>query len=434
VYVVRGMYGVCGKEGVEGTVVPLVCVPPLLVCKVAAQRRRSLQTRQCVGGSCGTGVRERLKRVSRSPSCTNPQEKMFPGTFGTVGCAAILCAIFFVGLRALFQHAHGKVFFGATICLIGFIEIVLQTDTFKLLRGTGVRERLKRVSRSPSCTNPQEKMFPGTFGKFGCAAILCAIFFVGLRALFQHAHGKVFFGATICLIGFIEIVLETDTFKQYIFKHALDLFRSLSDGGSDAARVVQSTEAQCHNKHAQQINSHGQDYFRRKEESSEAAANIINSKLMRMVARFKAGFESAQVIRRIKEQQRRKEAEDSEAAAKSIQIDFPGNDWKSKSEEKHSGLKHALDLFLSDREYGEFKAVRVSQLIKDHVLELAKQGGKAYEDGLADYGKNMFHSAISKLERFHDFSRFVCDKLREPWPASVKVDIQQSQRFLQLAV
>jgi hypothetical protein len=87
------------------------------------------------------------------------------------------------------------------------------------------------------------KMFPGIFGKFGCAAILCAIVFVGLRALFQHAHTKVFFGATICFIGFIEIVLRTHSFKHYIFKHTLDLLRSLSDGGSDTARVAQSIEA-----------------------------------------------------------------------------------------------------------------------------------------------------------------------------------------------
>jgi hypothetical protein len=106
------------------------------------------------------------------------------------------------------------------------MEIVLQTETFKHYIS------LSKLHESA------RKMFPGTFGKVGFAAILCAIVFVGLRALFQHAHGKVFFGATICLIGFIEIVLQTDTFKHDTFKRVLDLFRSLSDGGTVGCAAI----------------------------------------------------------------------------------------------------------------------------------------------------------------------------------------------------
>jgi hypothetical protein len=126
------------------------------------------------------------------------------------------------------------------------------------------------------------------------------------------------------------------------------------------------------------------------------------------------------------------EAESSEAAANIIRTDFSG-DWRSQSALKHTKFKRALDLFRSLSDAGSDTA-RVTRSIEALVLDLANQGGKMYAAGLADCGRNAFHSAILQLERFHELHNLICDELHEAWPVSVIVDLVQSARALQLAV
>ena len=108
-------------------------------------------------------------------------------------------------------------------------------------------------------------------------------------------------------------------------------------------------------------------------------------------------------------------------------------DWEFQSKIKHDNLKDALGLFRSLPDASSDVA-RLEKLVEAQLLDLALRGGKMYADGLADFDKNVFHSAIQQLERFHEFHAFICDKLRELWPAGVKVDLRKSKRALLLAV